>query len=110
MTSLRNNETQGVTSRRECQVGRKEALATHRGGGGKWSKMNITDAPARSDAPAFVVRAIGSFSKAGSFGMWVQLADGRMCRQRARLAPVPAVVRVAGLHQKLRELHRSTRR
>ena len=28
--------------------------------------------PARSDAPAFVVRAIGSFSKAGSFGMWVQ--------------------------------------
>jgi hypothetical protein len=27
VTSLRNNETQGVTSRRECQVGRKEALA-----------------------------------------------------------------------------------
>ena len=38
VTSLRNNETQGVTSRRECQVGRKEALATRRGGGGKWSK------------------------------------------------------------------------
>ena len=38
VTSLRNNETQGVTSRRECQVGRKEALATRRGDGGKSSK------------------------------------------------------------------------
>ena len=56
-----------MTSRRECQVGRKEALQRVAAAGASGRNEH-----ARSDAPAFVVRAIGSFSKAGSFGKWVQ--------------------------------------